>query len=458
MKMFTHKAALERQANPDHAIDLDARAEWAGKLFDTQEIYELDDKTRKETIKNLSLVHSKEYINSIHDPKGTYCLDPELLLNKELWEASIEAAASLFDVVQNSFNDSEESKIEFHLSRPGSHHAGPDYGMGFCLLNNLAYSARKAQKEGLAQKVAILDFDVHHGNGTEDIFSEDQTVMTASIHAAPLFPGTGFVSTETSINYPVPERSGLKNNAEWISGIEYLIDKIIEFDPDLILVEAGVDASEFDWSSELKIINNTFNYTGKRVASLANLLGVPLVVEIGGGYTEESFSNGFRSLLEGFSKPTGSSLVPPEHPSEITFPSDFITSVSSAFETIYSLDYYLYDVYPYTAFIGQDLLKDVNINSDLITFERLQIFQCWEAYKEENKDNEDLKDFIALADRGTVNQIIGYDFAKFMEKTYLDIFAEHLTKFLDSNTDSRFKVELSNTIIWYKNLSLVESS
>ena len=178
----------------------------------------------------------------------------------------------------------------FCAVRPPGHHALPDRAMGFCLLNNAAIAARYVQQRHKLPKVLVVDWDVHHGNGTQDVFYEDPTVFYFSVHQYPFYPGSG-AATETgggagagtTLNVPLPAGSG---DREYLDAFdEKLLPAAIEFDPDFILVSAGFDAHEDDLLGRMKVTANGFAAMTRRVVDLADrTAGGRLVSVLEGGY------------------------------------------------------------------------------------------------------------------------------------------------------------------------------
>lgn len=172
----------------------------------------------------------------------------------------------------------------FCAVRPPGHHAEPGVAMGFCVFSSVAVAARAAQAAGL-QRVAIVDFDVHHANGTQAVFEHDPTVFVASIHQSPLYPGTGDPS-ETGLgniaNATVPAHASRET---WRSRFEGLMDKVDAFAPELVIVSAGFDAHARDPLSAQSLEEDDFAWATRAILSVARARGKGRVVSsLEGGY------------------------------------------------------------------------------------------------------------------------------------------------------------------------------
>ncbi len=236
---------------------------------------------RAPTQEQLERVHTPEHLARLAAIDRPVWLEPSTLASETSWEAARLAVGVCLEAVDRS---------GFALVRPPGHHALPDEAFGFCLLGNVAIAARYAQAElGLA-RVAIVDFDVHHGNGTEAIFRGDDTVLFASLHQyGRLFPGSGgpHTSDETTINVPLPAGSG---DDRWLSAFAELVEPAVRrFEPDLVLVSAGFDAHEEEdrelvYLVDMHVTDDGFRELARRSASLAPR--VAAVLE--GGYNVET--------------------------------------------------------------------------------------------------------------------------------------------------------------------------
>jgi acetoin utilization deacetylase AcuC-like enzyme len=236
---------------------------------------------RRATLEQLARVHEPGYLELLRAVDRPLQLDPDTVCTPSSWDAATLAAGVALEAVDRG---------AFALVRPPGHHALPDRAMGFCLVNNVAVAARYAQAELGVGRLAVVDVDVHHGNGTEAIFRGDDTVFFASMHQWPFWPGTGGPgsSDATTLNVPLPAGSG---DADYLHAFARIVEPAVRaFAPELVLVSAGVDAHVRDPLAGMEVTEAGFEELAKACAALAprvaavleggyNLATLPMLVE-----------------------------------------------------------------------------------------------------------------------------------------------------------------------------------
>jgi acetoin utilization deacetylase AcuC-like enzyme len=231
--------------------------------------------------------HSPEYVRAIEAIDSDSWLDPDTYASETTWEAAELAAGCAIRAVEQE---------GFALARPPGHHALAERAMGFCIFNNVAVATRHAQFELGVERVAIVDFDVHHGNGTEAIFRADPSVLFVSLHQWPFYPGTGGPGTsdEHTLNLPLPAGSG---DTEYSRAFRDAVEPAIHaFDPELVLVSAGFDAHADDPLGAMKVTAAGFRELARRCAAL----GPKTAAVLEGGYNLDTLPGLVEAALEGF--------------------------------------------------------------------------------------------------------------------------------------------------------------
>jgi len=246
------------------------------------------------SLEMIALAHPMDYVEQVREaaPKeGMVRLDADTTMSPGTFEAVMRAAGGAVQAVDEVMTGKIANA--FVATRPPGHHAETATPMGFCLFNNAAIAARHAQKQHGAERVAIVDFDVHHGNGSQDIFWNDATVMYCSTHQMPLYPGTGAVSERgnknTIVNAPLRPGDG---GDEFRDAVETVIlPRLDGFAPDLIIISAGFDAHMRDPLANLNFLEPDYTWVTQRLMEVADHRAKGRVVSLlEGGYDLEGLS------------------------------------------------------------------------------------------------------------------------------------------------------------------------
>ncbi|MGH3146368.1 MAG: histone deacetylase family protein [Rubrobacter sp.] len=250
----------------------------------------------------LAAVHDPAYLDLLQEMSaaGEGYLSPDTALGAGSWEVATLASGAACSAVESALSGT----TAFAVSRPPGHHAGRDYGMGFCLTNHAAVAAGYALASGVG-RVALLDWDVHHGNGTQDIFYADDRVLYLSVHQSPFYPGTGMAGevgegegAGFTVNVPLPAASGEEAYAAAFAGV--FAPVLREFRPGLILVSAGFDAHAADLLGGMALESASFGRFAALLAALASEVGAaPLALVLEGGYNLDALTESVAATVQG---------------------------------------------------------------------------------------------------------------------------------------------------------------
>ncbi len=251
-------------------------------------------------------VHSIDHLRSIEAfcVKGGGMIDADTIASERSWEAALHAAGGAVAAAQALL--AGEATFALCALRPPGHHAERERAMGFCLLNNVAVAAAHAIEAAGARRVLILDWDVHHGNGTEAIFAARSDVLYASIHQSPLYPGTGDARDEGegegagfTFNLPVSPGTG---NDEFTALVEHVVAPVGRaYRPDLVAISAGYDAHRDDPLADCLVDEAGFASMAATMRLLAEELGAPVLVCLEGGYDPPALARSVAATVEALS-------------------------------------------------------------------------------------------------------------------------------------------------------------
>jgi acetoin utilization deacetylase AcuC-like enzyme len=254
------------------------------------------------SIEELELVHTPGHVAAIRElsEAGGGAIDVETYDGPNSYRAAAHAAGGAAAMTRALL--AGEAKAGFSALRPPGHHAEPEVAMGFCLFNSVAVAAAVATRELGASRVLVLDWDVHHGNGTETIFRDRDDVLLITIQQELIWPGTGLaddVGTDRgegfTINVPVPEGSG---RDVFLSLLDRVVAPVAgEFEPDLILVSAGFDAHLEDPLAGLALTGEDFGQMAVEVRELGARLGAPVGAVLEGGYAPRALADSVATTM-----------------------------------------------------------------------------------------------------------------------------------------------------------------
>jgi acetoin utilization deacetylase AcuC-like enzyme len=301
MLLFTHPSMLRHEPPPGHA-------EHSGRLqavLDALEDMPLD---RREApyaeADAIERVHPARYIEALEPAfaearEAHVRLDPDTYINEHSREAIYRAAGALTAAVDAVMHG--EDDMAFCAVRPPGHHAEPMSPMGFCVFNSVAIGAMHALEAHGLNRVAVIDFDVHHGNGTQTIAEREPRLFFASTHQAPLYPGTG-AANETGVennvvNAPLPAGAG---SAEWRQAMEtQVLPALDAFAPELILVSAGFDAHKADPLAQMELDEADFAWAAHQLRKIAlHRCQGKLVSTLEGGYHLEALARSAKAYVD----------------------------------------------------------------------------------------------------------------------------------------------------------------
>jgi acetoin utilization deacetylase AcuC-like enzyme len=291
--LITHPACLDHLNPPGHPERPDRLRAIEAALGSDRYAPLARKQAPRAELETVALCHPMELVVELRDAtprEGFLQIDADTAMSPGSFEAALRAAGGAVFAVDEVI--AKRAANAFVATRPPGHHAETARPMGFCLFNSAAIAARHAQRRHGLGRVAIVDFDVHHGNGTQDIFWQDRSVLYCSTHQMPLYPGTG-AKGETGagniVNAPLLPDSGSDSFREAFSS--RVLPALDAFRPDLIIVSAGFDAHYRDPLAELNLVEGDFDWaTGKLMERASRSAGSRLVSLLEGGYDLEGLA------------------------------------------------------------------------------------------------------------------------------------------------------------------------
>lgn len=286
-RLYTHPIYQEHLTPPGHPERPDRLRALEEALqhdiFDGLERVE----SRRAEDHQVLLAHPEHFLNKVRDTipeAGIVPIDADTSASPKSFEAAMTAIGGALDGVDSVFGGQADNA--FLAARPPGHHAEKTKAMGFCLFNHVAIAARYAQDKYDAERVAIIDWDVHHGNGTQDIFWDDPSVVYLSTHQMPLYPGTGAINETGAgniVNAPLSPQTG---SGDFRDAFRSRILPVVEnLNPDLILISAGFDAHHRDPLAQLNLTADDFDWaTGKLMDIAGHACDNRIVSVLEGGY------------------------------------------------------------------------------------------------------------------------------------------------------------------------------
>jgi len=293
--LITHPACLNHLTPPGHPERPD-RLRAIERVFESERFQNLvrADAPAAE-FDAIALCHPMDYVTALRDASpssGLVQIDADTSMSPGSFEAALRAAGGGIYAVDEVM--AGRISNAFVATRPPGHHTETARPMGFCLFNNAAIAARHAQKRYGIDHVAVVDFDVHHGNGSQDIFWSDKTVMYCSTHQMPLYPGTGARSErgehDTVVNAPLSPGDGGAKFREAFESV--ILPRLRDFRPELIVISAGFDAHQRDPLANLNLVEADFLWATQKIMEVAQASANGRVVSmLEGGYDLEGLSS-----------------------------------------------------------------------------------------------------------------------------------------------------------------------
>jgi acetoin utilization deacetylase AcuC-like enzyme len=298
-----HDSGFGHPECPERLLAIDSRLRKSPFYNDLVKI-----KAKKAKITDVEMVHRREYIEDIQVKieGGIRALDPDTIVGPKSFEVALYAVGGCLAMCDAVMKGQAENG--FCAVRPPGHHAEWDYAAGFCLFNNIAIAARYLQREYGLERIAIFDWDVHHGNGTQHTFEEDDSVYYISFHQYPHYPGTGSRAERGrgkgkgyTLNFPMHHGAG--DDDYFLAFREEVVPALEEFRPQIILISAGFDAHFTDALSSIRLSTDAYeNFTLMLKDIAARHSDGRVIAFLEGGYNLDTLSQCVKKVIEAFVK------------------------------------------------------------------------------------------------------------------------------------------------------------
>jgi acetoin utilization deacetylase AcuC-like enzyme len=305
--------------HPEHQGRLRALASTVGKDMLTLHGHVAQFESGTADERDVLRVHGADHVEQVRRACGMaeerdaiVSIDPDTKVSAASWEAALGSAGAGIEAARSVIEG--RMRNAFVATRPPGHHATPDRPMGFCLFNNVGIAARRLQAEGHAERVLIVDWDVHHGNGTQDVFYADPTVFYLSLHQAPHYPGTGLAAERgagkgegTTLNVPLPAGT---SRQDYMAAFDRALDDVAgTFRPDFVLVSAGFDVMAGDPLGGMLLEPEDLHAMTRRLVALAeDACRGRMVTFLEGGYVPKRLGEGVVAVIRALADLDG----PPE--------------------------------------------------------------------------------------------------------------------------------------------------